>query len=106
MTMHSAKGLEFPFVFIVGMEEGLFPGWRSMDDNSKLEEERRLCYVGMTRAKKRLCLTGAEYRMLYGKGSYTRESTFMRELDMKLVEGDGVLEKKNEAASLPPFLHP
>lgn len=97
MTMHSAKGLEFPFVFIVGMEDGLFPGWRSMDDNSKLEEERRLCYVGMTRAKKRLCLTGAEYRMLYGKGSYTRESTFMRELDMKLVEGDGVLEKKNEA---------
>lgn len=97
MTMHSAKGLEFPYVFLVGMEDGLFPGWRSMDDSAKMEEERRLCYVGMTRAKKRLCLTGAEYRTLYGKGSFTRESTFMRELDMKLVEGDGVMERKSES---------
>lgn len=97
MTMHSAKGLEFPFVFLVGMEDGLFPGWRSMDEREKMEEERRLCYVGMTRAKERLCLTGAEYRVLYGKGSYTRESTFLRELDKRLVVGDGVLERLNEA---------
>ncbi|MEG0292084.1 MAG: 3'-5' exonuclease [Anaerovoracaceae bacterium] len=96
MTMHSAKGLEFPFVFIPGMEDGLFPGWRSMEEPNGLEEERRLCYVGMTRAKERLCLTSANYRMIFGKGSYTRESQFMRELDPKLLDGDGVYQKKNE----------
>lgn len=97
MTMHSAKGLEFPFVFMPGMEDGLFPGWRSLDDPEKLEEERRLCYVGMTRAKERLWLTSAAYRVMYGKGSATRESTFMRELDAGLLEGDGVYTKRNEA---------
>lgn len=97
MTMHSAKGLEFPFVFMPGMEDGLFPGWRSLDSIDGIEEERRLCYVGMTRAKERLCLTSANYRMMYGKGNFTRESQFLRELDPKLVEGDGILRKKNEA---------
>ena len=94
MTMHSAKGLEFPFVFMPGMEDGLFPGWRAFDREDGLEEERRLCYVGITRAKERLWITGAERRTLYGKMDYTRESQFLRELDKKLIEGDAVFEKK------------
>ena len=94
MTMHSAKGLEFPFVFMPGMEDGLFPGWRAFDREDGLEEERRLCYVGITRAKERLWITGAERRTLYGKTDYTRESQFLRELDKKLIEGDAVFEKK------------
>ena len=68
MTMHSAKGLEFPIVFMPGMEDGLFPGHRAMDSENGIEEERRLCYVGMTRAKERLFLTSAAYRVLYGQG--------------------------------------
>ena len=96
MTLHSAKGLEFPYVFMPGMEDGLFPGWRSLDDTAKLEEERRLCYVGMTRAMERLWLTSASYRVMYGNGSYTRESIFMRELDPRLLEGDGVFEARTE----------
>ncbi len=92
MTLHSAKGLEFPIVFMPGMEDGLFPGWRSMERDG-IEEERRLCYVGMTRAKERLFLTSAAYRTLYGKSDYTRESQFLRELDPKLIEGDGVYRK-------------
>lgn len=96
MTMHSAKGLEFPFVFMPGMEDGLFPGWRSRDSISGLEEERRLCYVGMTRAKERLCLTSASYRMMFGKGNYTSESQFLRELDPNLMDGDGVLRRKTD----------
>ena len=94
MTMHSAKGLEFPFVFMPGMEDGLFPGWRAFDREDGLEEERRLCYVGITRARERLWLTGAERRTLYGKTDYTRESQFLRELDKRLIEGDGIYEKK------------
>ncbi len=96
MTMHSAKGLEFPVVFMPGMEDGLFPGWRSVNEPEKLEEERRLCYVGMTRAKEKLYLTGAEYRTMYGSGSFTRESRFLRELDPKLLTGDAVFEKKSD----------
>ncbi len=95
MTMHSAKGLEFPYVFMPGMEDGLFPGWRAFDSPDGLEEERRLCYVGITRAKKRLWLTSAERRTMYGKTDYTRESQFLRELDKSLIEGDGIYEKKN-----------
>ena len=67
MTLHSAKGLEFPLVFIVGLEEGLFPSQRSLDEEGKLEEERRLCYVGITRARQQLVLTSAEHRRLYGQ---------------------------------------
>ncbi len=89
MTMHSAKGLEFPVVFMPGMEDGLFPSHRSIDVEEKLEEERRLCYVGMTRAKERLFLTSAAYRMLYGQGDYTRESVFLRELDPKVLDSAG-----------------
>ena len=89
MTLHSAKGLEFPVVFIPGMEDGLFPGHRAMDSEEGLEEERRLCYVGMTRAKERLFLTSAAYRMLYGQGDYTRESKFLRELDRSVLDPAG-----------------
>ena len=94
MTLHSAKGLEFPFVFMPGMEDGLFPGWRAFDRPDGLEEERRLCYVGITRAKERLWMTSAEGRTLYGKFDFTRESQFMQEIDPKLLEGDGVYQKK------------
>lgn len=97
MTMHSAKGLEFPVVFLPGMEDGLFPGWRAYEKPDGLEEERRLCYVGMTRAKDRLYLTSAAVRTLYGKTDYTRESQFLREVDKKLIDGDAIYEgKKND----------
>ncbi|HUM55597.1 MAG TPA: UvrD-helicase domain-containing protein [Bacillota bacterium] len=96
MTLHSAKGLEFDFVFMPGMEDGLFPGWRKFDETDEMEEERRLCYVGMTRAKERLCFTSAAYRTMYGRGDYTRESSFLRELDPKLTEGDAIFRKREE----------
>ena len=99
MTLHSAKGLEFPVVFMPGMEDGLFPGWRAYDKPDGIEEERRLCYVGMTRAMQRLYLTSAELRTLYGKTDYTRESQFLKELDKSLVDGDAIYEKKNSAGS-------
>ena len=89
MTMHSAKGLEFPVVFLPGLEDGLFPGHRAMDSESGMEEERRLCYVGMTRAKEKLFLTSAAYRVMYGRGDYTRESTFLREVDNSLLDEAG-----------------
>lgn len=94
MTLHSAKGLEFPVVFMPGMEDGLFPSWRSFEKLGGVEEERRLCYVGMTRAKERLIMTSAECRTLYGKTDYTKESIFMREVDRTYLEGDGVYERK------------
>ena len=80
MTMHAAKGLEFPVVFIVGMEEGLFPGSRAYDNEAELEEERRLAYVAMTRAMKRLFLTYALSRYSYGSRSYSMPSRFLTEL--------------------------
>ena len=87
MTLHSAKGLEFPAIFICGMEEGLFPHGRSSEDPGKLEEERRLCYVGMTRAKRKLCLSYAESRRLYGGSErYSTPSRFLRELPPERVQ--------------------
>ena len=80
MTMHSAKGLEFPNVFLVGMEEGLFPGMKVFTDPEEMEEERRLCYVAITRAKKRLYLSHAKQRMLYGRTSFNRVSRFVGEI--------------------------
>ena len=80
MTMHSAKGLEFPTVFLVGMEEGLFPGTRVLTEPDELEEERRLCYVAITRAKRQLYLTHARQRMLYGHTSFNRISRFAEEI--------------------------
>ncbi|MBR4411628.1 MAG: UvrD-helicase domain-containing protein, partial [Firmicutes bacterium] len=97
MTMHSAKGLEFPYVFLPGLEDGLFPGWRAFEREDGLEEERRLCYVGMTRAKERLWLTSAAMRTMYGKTDYTRESQFLREVDKHLLDGDAIYEKKMDA---------
>ncbi len=86
MTLHSAKGLEFPLVFLVGMEEGLFPHSRSSDDPAQLEEERRLCYVGITRARERVVLTHAESRRLHGNDLYPRPSRFLSELPGELIE--------------------
>ena len=87
MTLHSAKGLEFPVVFVCGMEEGLFPHSRSSDDPAKIEEERRLCYVGMTRAERKLCLSYAESRRLYGNSDrLSTPSRFLRELPPERVE--------------------
>ncbi|MAG75950.1 MAG: DNA helicase II [Colwelliaceae bacterium] len=86
MTMHSAKGLEFPLVFIAGLEEGMFPSQQSHEDISRLEEERRLCYVGMTRAKEKLYLCHAESRRLYGQEKYHKPSRFLRELPSECVE--------------------
>jgi len=85
MTMHSAKGLEFPLVFIVGMEEGLFPSQRSLEEEGKLEEERRLCYVGITRAREQLVLCCAEHRRLYGQDLYPSASRFISEIPEHLV---------------------
>ncbi|MDD6191393.1 MAG: 3'-5' exonuclease, partial [Firmicutes bacterium] len=98
MTLHSAKGLEFPYVFMPGMEDGLFPGWRSFDRPEGLEEERRLCYVGITRARERLWMTSAAMRTLYGKTDFTRESQFLKEIDRNLIEGDAVYEKKTRTS--------
>ncbi|MDW6091489.1 DNA helicase II [Vibrio rhizosphaerae] len=80
MTLHSAKGLEFPLVFMVGVEEGMFPSLMSAEEAGRLEEERRLCYVGMTRAMKKLYITYAEMRRLYGQDKYHKPSRFIREL--------------------------
>jgi len=85
MTLHSAKGLEFPLVFVAGMEEGLFPSERSVYEPDRLAEERRLCYVGMTRAEKQLVLTAAEHRRMYGRESYPAISRFVRELPQDVI---------------------
>jgi DNA helicase-2/ATP-dependent DNA helicase PcrA len=86
MTLHSAKGLEFPLVFLCGLEDGLFPHRRSLDDPGGLEEERRLCYVGATRAMRHLYLTYAEQRRLHGADSFGQPSRFIREIPDELVE--------------------
>jgi DNA helicase-2/ATP-dependent DNA helicase PcrA len=86
MTLHSAKGLEFPIVFIAGVEEGLFPHSMSSDDPERLEEERRLCYVGMTRAMHQLYLCHAESRRLHGSENYPFPSRFLREIPAELTE--------------------
>ncbi|MBO4819378.1 MAG: UvrD-helicase domain-containing protein [Firmicutes bacterium] len=99
MTLHSAKGLEFPVVFMPGMETGIFPSYRTIDKGDDLEEERRLRYVGMTRAKERLYLTSAEMRMLYGKTDFSTESQFLKEIDRKYLTGDAFYEKKSRYTS-------
>ena len=86
MTLHSAKGLEFPAVFITGMEEGVFPHARALTDDDELEEERRLCYVGMTRAKARLFLSAALSRRLYNNDAYNLPSRFLDEVPTHLLE--------------------
>jgi len=89
MTLHNAKGLEFPNVFIVGMEDGIFPHLRSLGDPGELEEERRLCYVGLTRAQRRLYLTSAWSRMLFGATNYNPPSRFIKEIPGHLIEEAG-----------------
>ena len=86
MTLHSVKGLEFPLVFMVGMEEGLFPHQRSSEEAGRMEEERRLCYVGITRAEQQLVVSSAEVRRLYGNDSYNKRSRFIREIPAELIE--------------------
>jgi DNA helicase-2/ATP-dependent DNA helicase PcrA len=86
MTLHSAKGLEFPVVFLVGMEEGLFPSQRSVDDEGRLEEERRLAYVGITRAREKLIVTHAESRRMHGTEMLARPSRFLSEMPAELID--------------------
>ena len=96
MTLHSAKGLEFPVVFLVGMEEGIFPGNKSIGEPKELEEERRLCYVGITRAKEYLHLTCARHRTIFGSTSYNMISRFVKEIPNELLEGSNSLKDKEE----------
>ncbi|MBR3267295.1 MAG: UvrD-helicase domain-containing protein [Oscillospiraceae bacterium] len=88
MTVHAAKGLEYNCVFLLGMEEGIFPGRRSMDSEEEIEEERRLAYVAITRARKQLYITTAAYRMLYGQTAANGTSRFLREMDPSVLEKD------------------
>jgi len=88
MTMHSAKGLEFPTVFLCGMEDGLFPSFRADESDEDLEEERRLCYVAITRAKQQLYLTCAERRLMYGQTRYARPSRFLQEIPAELLDSN------------------
>ncbi len=87
MTLHSAKGLEFPVVFLVGMEEGIFPGYKSIGEQKELEEERRLCYVGITRAKENLYLTNSKQRTTFGSTTYNPPSRFLQEIPKELLDG-------------------
>lgn len=96
MTLHSAKGLEFNVVFLLGMEEGLFPHNRSFDSLSNLEEERRLCYVGITRAKEKLHLLSARQRTIFGKTSGTIESRFIREINDDLINKISTVKERDE----------
>ena len=87
MTLHSAKGLEFPVVFLVGMEEGIFPGFRSIGEPEAIEEERRLCYVGVTRARENLFLTCSKMRTVFGSTSCNAPSRFLEEIPQELLDG-------------------
>ena len=100
MTLHSAKGLEFPVVFLVGMEEGIFPGYKSIGEPKELEEERRLCYVGITRAKEHLFLTCSKQRTIFGSTSCNQVSRFLREIPSDLLDGyDDALGERQESNS-------
>ncbi|QLB50387.1 DNA helicase PcrA [Streptococcus sanguinis] len=97
MTLHAAKGLEFPVVFLVGMEENVFPLSRASEDEDELEEERRLAYVGITRAEKVLYFTNAESRMLYGKTNYNQPTCFLREISSDLLDYQGLARPANSS---------
>ncbi|MBO5179420.1 MAG: DNA helicase PcrA [Clostridia bacterium] len=94
MTLHTAKGLEFKNVFMVGMEDGLFPSYRSIGEEAEIEEERRLCYVGITRAKENLYLTCAKSRTIFGSTSYAMPSRFLSEISSELLDGE--IKKKKQ----------
>ena len=95
MTLHSAKGLEFPVVFLVGLEEGIFPGYKSIGDESEIQEERRLFYVGITRAKNNLFLTCAKHRTIFGSTSYNNMSRYLKEIPDELLEKENEDEKED-----------
>lgn len=101
MTMHAAKGLEFPVVFLAGMEDGLFPGFRAMEKDEDMEEERRLCYVAVTRAKEQLYLTCAERRLLYGRTQYSHPSRFVDEMPEELLESNITESRRFSNATAP-----
>ena len=96
MTMHSAKGLEFPHVFLVGFEDGLFPGMRAIGDHEEMEEERRLCYVAITRAKETLTISYAKQRMLYGRTNAALSSRFLREIPEDTIQRKGSYQRRAE----------
>jgi DNA helicase-2/ATP-dependent DNA helicase PcrA len=104
MTLHSAKGLEFPIVFLAGLEEGLFPSGRSLEESGRLEEERRLAYVGITRARQKLVLSYAEARRIHGSDMYGIPSRFLREIPAALLHEvrPRVNVSRPMAASMPP----
>ena len=101
MTMHAAKGLEFPYVFITGVEEGIFPGRQAMFEPGEIEEERRLAYVGITRAMRRLFLTHASSRMIYGTTQFNKQSRFAKEISDDFKECLNVKEKKKVTKAVP-----
>ena len=94
MTLHSAKGLEFPVVFLVGMEEGIFPGYKSIGEPKELEEERRLCYVGITRAKENLFMTCSRQRTIFGSTSCNPVSRFLKEIPANMLDGYEYIEEQ------------
>ncbi len=100
MTLHNAKGLEFPTVFMIGMEEGLFPHSRSMLDSGELEEERRLCYVGITRAKEKLFLTYTRQRLYFGTRSHNLVSRFLGDIPQDLIQGNTNFKDSDESENL------
>ncbi len=100
MTLHSAKGLEFPTVFLVGMEEGIFPGYKSIGEQKELEEERRLCYVGVTRAKENLYLTNSKQRTTFGSTTHNPPSRFLEEIPKDLLDGYEKIQKTQKRESI------
>jgi DNA helicase II / ATP-dependent DNA helicase PcrA len=105
MTLHSAKGLEFPLVFLAGLEEGLFPHRMSLEEPGRLEEERRLCYVGLTRAMQQLYLTFAEARRLHGADTYNRPSRFLQEIPPALLNHIRLREAPQSSLGSVPGAH-
>jgi DNA helicase-2/ATP-dependent DNA helicase PcrA len=99
MTLHAAKGLEFPVVFMVGMEEGIFPGQRAEYEPAAMEEERRLAYVGMTRAREELILTFAQSRLLYGARQYNPPSRFLADIDEDFMNSISSVPASSELAT-------
>jgi len=100
MTLHNAKGLEFDIVFMPGMEENLFPTYRAVNEDSEMEEERRLCYVGITRARKKLYMSSAETRRVYGRNEYRNPSRFLLEVPEDLIEGINSVKETNKKKEL------
>ena len=95
MTVHSAKGLEFNNVFLIGLEEGIFPHSMCLYDNNEIEEERRLCYVAVTRAKEKLTIVNTKRRLLYGQDSYNLPSRFIGEIDNEYLDKEEIKQNLN-----------